>query len=501
MLRPSLVAIIVTSLAITPSVSTAERHGGNLIGHRGLLRTLSALNHPQGLIGIGADLQYFKASGFLSQTHDHSRLINSYSISIAPLSFLEAALALHMISDNGTDAGVEELQVAVGDPELSIKGGYAFPSGLAAGGAFDLRFPSGSGFFQPAGSATTVSLSGLASWAAPGNSLGVHLNLGFVIDGSKNLFDQPDQLSATQRFAAQISSFNRFVARVGAEYDTSYVSPFLELSLEPYVGGGAPGFGDSPGILTIGTRIWPSQERGFQALAALDIGLTGVGDGSAPTLDAGKYAVVIPRWNLVVRLSYRFDPFVKPAGPREPIIETPPPPPPPAPPKRGVVTGRVVDDRTGKPVWNAHIQLQGSDASRLVVNASDGSFRTFELEAGKRSVTATAEGYGSQTVEVEVGPGQTADVTVRLKARVAFKPGLIRGTVTALGGKPAKGVTVLIPELDRTVTLDSSGAFSVSLPPGNYRLVVSGRGFRAQRKSIRLMEGQTVILNLELHRR
>jgi len=46
----------------------------------------------------------------------------------------------------------------------------------------------------------------------------------------------------------------------------------------------------------------------------------------------------------------------------------------------------------------------------------------------------------------------------------------------------------------------ADGSFTVSLKPGEYKVVISAAKFRTQQKLIRIQEGSTVILNVELHR-
>ncbi|MCA9671748.1 MAG: carboxypeptidase regulatory-like domain-containing protein [Myxococcales bacterium] len=479
-------------------VKAAPRGGGNLLGHRGIVRTLAAKNHPAGLIALGADLQFFRASGFLAQNQNHSRLVNTYSVTWAPLSFLEAAFALHVITDNSTQAGVDELQVAVGDPQLSIKGGYDFGL-IAIGGAFDLRFPSGAGFFEAAGSATSLRFALLASLERAG--FAAHVNVGIAVDSSENLFDDPSQLTPAQRYAAQISSFNRVLLRVGAEYDIKYVAPFLEFSLEPYVGGGAPGIGKSPGILTFGARLWPTKERGLQLLAALDIGIAGVGNGTPLPIAADKYAYVLPRWNLVFRLSYRFDPFAKPkqvvryvtknggngSGGTKPA------------PKPGKVRGQVVDSRNSNPIAGARLRIGEDDVSELVVDPS-GNFVSYGLAPGRYAVSASAEGYKPGKGEVVISAGGTAQLTLKLEPRSGIAPGTVRGKVKSVRGKVLRSATILIPKLNKTIKPERDGSFSVQLKPGSYQLIFSARGHRTQRKTVVVREGRTTVYNIELHR-
>jgi Carboxypeptidase regulatory-like domain len=481
---------------------------GNLLGHRGTLRAAAAQNHKAGWVGIGTDFQYFTASGYLAGNEDHARMINSFSIAFAPLRFLEAAVAMHVTSDRSATSGAagafsEDLMVAVGDPEISLKGGVELGGGVSLGGLFDLRFPSGAGFFESAFSSTSFLIALLASWSPGSLPLGVHLNFGFQFDGTENLFEDPAKLKPYQRYAAQVSSFHRLVTRLGVDYNTTYVGPFVELSLEPFIGGGAPGFGDSPGMLSFGARAWPTKSKNLQLLAALDVGITGVaqGDDTGKGLDPNKYAFVIPRWNLVLRLSYRFDAYAKPAtrvattgdgsgSVDEPKVEAP---------QTGAISGAVMDGKTNKPLWNARVSVAGQESSQLAVDAN-GTFRTYQLPTGTQTIVATADGYGEAKVEVQVAPDGTAETTIKLMPKTSIVPGTIRGTIKAITGRSPRRSTILIPALDKTIKVGKSGEFTVKLKAGEYKVVVSAKGFRTQTKKIRVQEGSTVILNVDLHR-
>jgi hypothetical protein len=498
--RVSQLAAVLCVFAVSPRSHADSPGGGNLLGHRGVLRANAAVPQPAGWFGLTTDFQYFKASGFLAPNQDHSRMVNSYGIAWAPWRFLEGAFALHVTSDNNTAGSSEELQVAVGDPELSLKGGAELGYGFSLGGLLDLRFPSGAGFFQSSASATNVFVAVLGSWSGGSKlPLGVHLNLGFLRDGSGDLFPDPKKLIASQRYAAQVSSFNRLVTRLAIEYVSTYVGPFVELSLEPYLGDGAPGFGDSPGLVSFGARVWPTRTRGLQILAALDVGVTGVGNGQPVVTDPNKFAFSVPRWNILFQLSYRFDPFAEPTVRGEGTGASTAPPPVNV-PRTGIITGEVLDAKTDKPIWNARVGVEGEQASSLAVNPGDGSFRTWRVATGKRTVVASAEGYSEARAIVDVPPDGQGEAKLKLAPRTTLVPGTLRGTIKSVAGKDVSGVTVLIPEIDRTVPVDADGGFNVSLKPGEYKVVVSAKGLRTQTKSVRILEGSTVILNVELYK-
>ncbi len=57
----------------------------------------------------------------------------------------------------------------------------------------------------------------------------------------------------------------------------------------------------------------------------------------------------------------------------------------------------------------------------------------------------------------------------------------------------------MIPELDRTLRPQKDGSFTVELQAGQYTVIVSAKGLRTQKKKIRVISGDTVIFNVELH--
>jgi hypothetical protein len=476
---------------------------GNLLGLRGVLRSSAAVPQPSGYFGVGTEFQYFKAGDFLALNQDHSRLINTYALSWAVWRYLEASFAMHVVSDVNNPGATEELQVAVGDPEITLKGGGELGHGLAVGGILDLRFPSAAGFFQTSMSATTLYFAALASYVGSDHlPLSAHLNVGFLVDGTSNLFDDISKLTDAQRFSAQISSYYRFISRVSVEYNTTYVGPFLELSLEKFVGEGAPGFDRSPSQISFGLKGWVNKGRGLQLLAAMDIGLAGVGDGTGTAAGpVGKYAFVIPRWNMLFQLSYRFDPFVKPlevtAEGGECIKEV-------EAAKRkeqtGTIFGIVLDKQTQKPIWNAKVTLEGESVSSLAVDPIDGTFHTFAVLLGRRTVTAMADGYEPTKLEVEVSEANQPRVTLSLSPRLTKIPGTLRGTIKSVTGTKIANATVLIPEVDKTIQAGPDGEFNINLDPGEYKIVVSAQGFKTQNKVIHIKEGSTVILNMDLYK-
>jgi hypothetical protein len=122
-------------------------------------------------------------------------------------------------------------------------------------------------------------------------------------------------------------------------------------------------------------------------------------------------------------------------------------------PRDGVITGRVVDGVSGKPVSAAIVSF-GSVSAReraasqpvRILTGGDGRFVFEQLQPGSFDVTATKRGYadgasgrrrpgGSSQPVVLTATEKSADVTVRL-----WKNGAITGTVTDEAGEPVVGL-------------------------------------------------------------
>lgn len=77
--------------------------------------------------------------------------------------------------------------------------------------------------------------------------------------------------------------------------------------------------------------------------------------------------------------------------------------------------------------------------------------------------------------------------------------GRIVGTVKDKKGQPLAGSTVKVVEINRTVSTDGDGRFSIALNPGTYSLMVSYISYVSQQKAgVAVEEGKTVSVDFEL---
>ncbi|HKC13032.1 MAG TPA: carboxypeptidase-like regulatory domain-containing protein, partial [Vicinamibacteria bacterium] len=155
--------------------------------------------------------------------------------------------------------------------------------------------------------------------------------------------------------------------------------------------------------------------------------------------------------------------------------------------KGGVISGRVMDARSGRPVRDAAIRAALSgDRPRMVFGPggderqassdADGHFELPGLAAGSYTVTATHPEWSDATEKVELKEGAVA-VDIRMNAGAA-----IVGVVVGAGQRPVGGASVSLtapggdPFGEQGTVADDAGRFRLErLTPGRYSVMASLR--------------------------
>ncbi|HUQ01679.1 MAG TPA: carboxypeptidase regulatory-like domain-containing protein [Kofleriaceae bacterium] len=153
----------------------------------------------------------------------------------------------------------------------------------------------------------------------------------------------------------------------------------------------------------------------------------------------------------------------------------------------GVIAGRAVRVEDGTPISNALVSLQASGtaipgfsggisgAPGSATTDADGRFRMVGVLPGRRQLSATADGYRSRLVDVNVIAGENDEVTVTLEAATT-----VQGRVVDEAGKPAEGTTITLREGERwrmreadilSAVSQEDGVFAVDgVLPGSYAI-------------------------------
>jgi outer membrane protein OmpA-like peptidoglycan-associated protein len=537
----------------------------SLEGSTGLVRIHEASSGAPNTFRLHFVTSYYSGSGFLCSStsecpilpgetepteDDASRSGMEFGLSVTPLPYLEAFGGLHS-SATYNDHGTPKLLQALGDGNLGVKGfmPYEPDTVFTFGGEGQLWLLNGTGDVGPNLKATSGELRALASAdftnrinANDRLPLRVHANLGIMFNNAGQLVQKTEErrnarITRIERFGLGIDRADFVKFGLGAEFVHDLVRPFMEWTIDipfnqrtGYICYQDIAFEDDsclkldssvgrmPSRLTLGVRLTPWID-GFSALAALDVG-TG-----ATSKFIEEVAPELP-WNLYIGLGFAVD--AKP----EPIIKEVPSERAPValPEPKRIISGVVVDARTGEPIPNAIVRFKDKDLTAMVTN-DQGLFRTGDLPPGPYTFLVSVEGFrdgecqtdlpavagaaalgqpGGPEQQPSVGLGQQAapppgvtpgapwaappgaapgaapggDIQAGVKCELKALPavGTVTGTVSdSATGQPVPSADVTITDkLGRQLELKGSpeGAFRFeNVPAGTVRLTASAPGF------------------------
>jgi len=159
----------------------------------------------------------------------------------------------------------------------------------------------------------------------------------------------------------------------------------------------------------------------------------------------------------------------------------------------GSITGLVVD-QAGVPLGGAAITATaGSDSVESTTPTTGEDVGVFVLGELRSPATylvqISLEGYGTQTLTVKVGPGES--VVLPNSIVMSRGTGVVRGAVTDGSGAPVGGVSITASNgaiIGQTISVDAGGEYSLAgLPaPGNYVLTFSKEGYQTETIAVRL---------------
>lgn len=538
-----------------------------LDGTTGLLRTVSADSGATGTFRVSVIGSYYTGTGFLCGTcappggtatkkdDDVSQMATRLGLSATPVDFLEAYAGLRYQStsdDRGTPTAIQ----IVGDVTLGAKA-FMPPANdriFSFGGGVDTRLLSSPGGVGLDAASFNLRALGTMDLTRRTNAedripLRVHLNVGYLFDGSGNLADDEEssrkkvlganRITRIERFAHDINRVDTLRPALGVEGVFPYVRPFLEYSVDVPVNrqghdcGNSvsraagdsclvdEGFSAVPSRLTLGARVYPWVEswmEGFGFLAAFDIG-TG-----ATSTFIEEIAPERP-WALHVGLSWAVD--TAPRGEAkivEKVVERALPPPP-----EHHIEGSVVVAGKTEPVPGAVIRYVGKTLTGMVAD-EQGKFRTTNLDPGEYQFAVTADGYqdGQCTAKIPEDekpapakppaqtPGKPAapppppappePVTVQVSCEIEALPktatitGVVRDADTTMFVDGAN-VTITDP-LNRQLSLrtDAQGTFRFgNVPAGKSAIAVDMEGYLRGATDIALEARHDVSTQILLH--
>lgn len=131
---------------------------------------------------------------------------------------------------------------------------------------------------------------------------------------------------------------------------------------------------------------------------------------------------------------------------------------------QGLLVGRVTDARTGEPLANAHVHLglpsDGWGASLGTLTSAGGRY-AIGVPPGVHDVTVQLIGYGTRSVGVELGAGQTMTLDFALEEQA-----IELEAITVTSSVQRSSATALMAERRRSlIAVDAIGAEQISRSP------------------------------------
>jgi hypothetical protein len=466
------------------STSSPAARGANASGLCGAYQ-LGAPRCPTGYT-VSASAGY----GFSSLQGSQHRAIGQLGLGAVPLPWLALSLELdgridvHPDDEQGSDV------TGTGDPWLRARLGWELKRGVALGGELGLWIPGNTApSFEL--SATSVDLRGLLAWQR--GAFQLLALVGARIDQSAAAAPDLSRVRVGDRITLGLSDFHALLWGLGLVYAVlPELSLFAELSAQWLLGQGAPPLLQSPLRAALGARYFVRE--------LLQIELTLVPALSQrPDIDADDPLVPIePRISALAGLRYTFG-AARPRPPTPPPVETLPEPSP-EPPALVELSGVLITP-AGAPLPDATVRLHSATGVLETITDAEGRYVFAQLTPQRAELRADAPGFKSASWEVEIQRPET-----RLPPR-ALEPGTSTGVLRCLVRSfDSAGLRAQVSVRDEAGqritggTTDGNGALELTLPPGQYRVMIDAGGYRSQRTNVQVAANEVAILNVDMRK-
>ncbi len=485
-------------LAVAPAVAFAQAPvlGSSGSGMRGLVHTGLPLTAPE--LNLSLSAGYGLTDAFEPVPGVHHRGQASFGAALSPLPWLSFALRLDGRLEMHPDDGDGPHSAGFGDPRVFARAGHVLSRELAIGAELGGWFP---GTEAPSIEPGASSAEGRVLLAfTPESSPWVVLGAaGFRLDNSAESAPAVSRLRLGDRISLGASDSNAVLAAAGvARRFGRAVEAFGELSADFLVGGSAPSLLESPLRAAIGGRYFFSP--------SLQMDLTAIGSLSKrPDMGANDTLVPIePRVLVLLGVRYSISFASSAAKPLAPAAVTKPVPATtavatPPKPENVSLTGALVDDK-GEPLPEASVTLRVAGGEmRDAITDAKGRYTFHLVPVGPATIEVVATGFQTQTWEIDVQPGipELPPRTLETKADSGFLRGLIR----TFQSEPLRAQITVRDRRGRTVSQRDSaedGHFELDLPPGNYEVTITARGYRTHRRPVRIDGNGVSILNVDM---
>jgi outer membrane protein OmpA-like peptidoglycan-associated protein len=474
----------------------------------GLFQTLTAVPGAPWTFGLALHLEYFRYGDFLvaGQNETNTRTAGGVHFHMFFPHAIEAFATIYSVSNlNERDhlAATFEptTQSALGDLLFGAKYSHRVTPFLNVGGALVARLYSGMGEAGHDLSATSVGVHLLGSLdgrtlvpRAPFPFL-VHLNLGYVHDGSSKLLGSvprsADFTTVEPLYGYMVQAFALGVTQSRIQFSLGFeaplrvkgtiLSPVVEYGFRLHTEGADDTLMGWRHRVAVNGNVAPDDTFSQNLTLGLRWHVTprvAVSAGVDLALDYPGFAVAPPQpvYNVFAMLSYH---AAEPKGPcvpevREVVKEvdrTPKAEP------MGTIHGKVTDEQ-GAPLEGATVDFVGAGLPRQATDAQ-GTFTSVPVKPGNYTVRVGRKDFHDAELPVTVSKTDApTEVALKLKARGPEQCS-VYVFVKDEAGQPVggtlkvQGKTMDDKEVAQDVTLSAEGKAEVKVFPGAYEIVYS----------------------------
>lgn len=159
-----------------------------------------------------------------------------------------------------------------------------------------------------------------------------------------------------------------------------------------------------------------------------------------------------------------------------------------------------VTDPYGQPMRKADVTLlfDGQPTEKRGTTDDRGRIAFESMEPSTYwEISVKVEGFDEVRKRISIVQGEITKVDMKLKVRLP--QGQIRGVIQSFAGEPLQA-TVEVKSLTTKVTAEADGTFEIDVAPGQYEVVIRMKGYRPQRRTIKVEQDGVTIMNIDLRR-
>ncbi len=480
-------------------------------GSVGLFHTFAALKQPASpkSLGLGFIGNYYLSKSFPDDPSIVERFMGAVQLNYTPIQYLELFGNLAVVTTN-SEPPDNPLIRQVPNADFGFKVALPLTQTISVGGVYNGGYRATTSTIPGSSTALNHDFRAIATYDMTQTTpIRLHVNLGYAINNNARVTNASTNLREINILRAYPT--NALVAALGAEYLTRYASFSFEYSIDYLQGASGYGYLDNPQRISLGARIFPTNDQSLSLTAGADIG------GFAT--DAALGGFVEPKYALYFGFAYLFGmnspnrnqaSFDSPSNTfgttQTPVSTTND-----LPTKTGVsggLLGFVSNIETGAPIAAATITFCNQTQT---ISDAQGQFSATDLPEGPCSVKLQHPAHQPMNDQVTIVGGKNTpfDFSMLSSATVSPTPAPVPAAkpqttlMVAVQDASGQGIQADIRFENDTDQLplqtDEFGKGTFDLPPGQYALYAkTNQGRESSTKYVLLKENDEKFIEFSL---